>query len=284
MTAVTGRSTPARRPGCILNAQKPASVSQRHRIGAHIFGAVIQALVEVLPERVIAGSGFLVSTRVFASAAADGAVSHSYLFSAGGMGANARDNGISTVQVPALAGAVPVELFEITVPILTRCREFIADSGGAGAQRGGLAQRMELSLLPGFAGTATVSVHAAGQHVPPFGLRGGAGGAPAQILRDGQVLSRAEKVEHASALQLADAAATVGFETAAGGGYGPPNERKPELVQADVRDGLVSLQQAEAAYGVILDGDSLEIDRAATTAKRQTPPPGPLPDESGKGS
>lgn len=257
-------------PGCILNAQKPASVSQRHRIGAHIFGAVIQALAEVLPDRVIAGSGFLVSTRVFAVAESDGAISHSYLFSAGGMGANARTNGISTVQAPALAGAVPVELFEITVPILTRCREFIEDSGGAGAQRGGLAQRMELSLLPGFDGTATVSVHAAGQNVPPFGLRGGAGGAPAQILRDGEILSRAEKVRYASALQLNDAAQTVGFETAAGGGYGPAIAREPASVQADARDGLVSLDKAASVYGVILDPDTLDIDTNATAAKRRS--------------
>jgi len=255
-------------PGCILNAQRPASVSQRHRIGAHIFGAVIQALADVLPERVIAGSGFLVSTRVFASAA-DGASSHSYLFSAGGMGANARTNGISTVQVPALAGAVPVELFEITVPILTRCREFIPDSGGAGRQRGGLAQVLELQLLPGFEGTAIVSVHAAGQNVPPFGLRGGQGGAPAEILRDGVVLSRAEKVRHASALQLAETDASVGFQTAAGGGYGKPSERAIEGVQADVRDGLVSLEKAASAYGVILEPESLGIDLEATNAKRR---------------
>ncbi|MCY3865429.1 MAG: hydantoinase B/oxoprolinase family protein [Chloroflexi bacterium] len=254
-------------PGCVLNARKPASVSQRHRIGAHIFGAVIQALAEVLPDSVIAGSGFLVSTRVFADAA-DKSISHSYLFSAGGMGANARTNGISTVQVPALAGAVPVELFEITVPIVTRCREFIPDSGGAGRQRGGLAQRMELSLLPGFDGRATVSVHAAGQNVPPFGLRGGDGGAPAQILRDGVVLSRAEKVRHASALPLLDTRATVGFETAAGGGYGPPKEREIASVQADVRDGLVSLERAASVYGVILDPKSLEIDLKATAARR----------------
>lgn len=255
-------------PGCILNAQKPASVSQRHRIGAHIFGAVIQALAAVLPERVIAGSGFLVSTRVFANAADDKAISHSYLFSAGGMGANASANGISTIQAPALAGAVPVELFEISVPILTRCREFIADSGGGGRQRGGLAQRMELGLLPGYKGRATVSVHAAGQNVPPFGLHGGEGGAPAQILRDGEVLTRAEKVQHASALPLTEAAQTVGFETAAGGGYGPPKERAPEQVWADARDGLVSIEQAAETYGVILDPDSLQLDLQATEAKR----------------
>ena len=255
--------------GCILNAQRPASVSQRHRIGAHIFGAVIQALAEVLPDRVIAGSGFLVSTRVFANANDGSAISHSYLFSAGGMGANARASGISTVQVPALAGAVPVELFEIAVPILTRSREFIADSGGAGRERGGLAQRMELGLLPGYEGAATVSVHDAGQNVPPFGLHGGEGGAPAQIRRDGEVLSRAERVQYASALPLTETKQRVGFETAAGGGYGPPKERAPERVRADVRAGLVSLAQAAQTYGVILDRDSLQVDVKATKAKRR---------------
>ena len=256
-------------PGCVLNARKPASCNQRHRVGAHIFCAVLRALAEVLPNSVIAGSGFLVSTRVFTSAAEDGAMAHCYLFSAGGMGANARSNGISTVQVPALAGAVPVELFEITVPILTVRREFISDSGGAGRQRGGLAQRMELQLLPGFDGPATVAVHAAGQHVPPFGLHGGRGGASAEILRDGVALTRAEKVAVAGALPLTDGAMTVGFDTAAGGGYGSPLERALEDVQADARDGLVSLVQADAVYGVVLDPKTLRLDRRASVEKRR---------------
>ncbi len=256
-------------PGCILNAQRPASVNQRHRIGAHIFGAVLRALAEVLPDRVIAGSGFLVSTRVFTTSADDNSIEHSYLFSAGGMGANHSSNGISTVQVPALAGAVPVELFEITVPILTRCREFITDSGGAGELRGGLAQRMELQLLPGFKGTATVAIHAAGQHVPPFGLRGGRGGVPAEISRDSKVLTREEKVQFSSALPLSNSEMTVGFDTAAGGGYGSPLSRPVIHVQADVRDGLVSLMEAQEVYGVIMDPETLEADLPATQARRR---------------
>lgn len=254
-------------PGSILNALRPASCNQRHRIGAHIFGAVLRALADVLPERVIAGSGFLVSTRVFTTVAEDGSMEHCYLFSAGGMGARVRSNGISTVQVPALAGAVPVELFEISVPVLTLYREFISDSGGAGEQRGGLAQRMELQLLPGFEGTAKVAVHAAGQNVPPFGLHGGEGGKPAEILRDGAVLTREEKFEFASALPLNNG--SVGFDTAAGGGYGSPLRRDAQKVRDDVRDGLVSLDQAEQAYGVILDPETLEVDHSATETKRR---------------
>lgn len=254
--------------GCILNAQRPASVSQRHRVGAHIFGAVLRALAEVLPTQVIAGSGFLVSTRVFAISNQDASLFHSYLFSAGGMGANANSSGISTVQVPALAGAVPVELFEIAVPILTVRREFLENSGGVGAKRGGLAQRLELQLLPEFDGTATVSVRAAGQNVPPFGLKGGEGGTPAEVLRDGNVLTQEEKFRYASALPLTNTEMTVGFDTAGGGGYGSPLSRTIDSVLRDVRDGLVSLDQAAAVYGVILDPETLAPDIVATRARR----------------
>lgn len=254
--------------GCILNAQRPSSVSQRHRIGAHIFGAVLRALSEVLPERVMAGSGFLVSTGVYARPSHGDAIYHTYSFSAGGMGANARTNGISTVQVPALAGNVPVELFEIAVPVLTVRREFITDTGGAGAERGGLAQRVEFQLLPGFDGTANFSIWAAGQNVPPFGLKGGRGGVPAEILRNGRVLTREEKFQYAGALTMADTEMTVGFDTAAGGGYGIPIEREFGAVQQDVRDGLVSLEQAATVYGVILDLKTLVPDRVLTEARR----------------
>ena len=37
-----------------------------------------------------------------------------------------------------------------------------------------------------------------------------------------------------------------------GGGYGDPFEREPTLVALDVRDGLVSVDRAGAAYGVVL--------------------------------
>ena len=38
--------------------------------------------------------------------------------------------------------------------------------------------------------------------------------------------------------------------TGSGGGYGDPRERDPELVRADVRNGLLSPQRARDVYGV----------------------------------
>ena len=38
--------------------------------------------------------------------------------------------------------------------------------------------------------------------------------------------------------------------TGSGGGYGNPRDRDPELVRADVRNGLLSPERARDVYGV----------------------------------
>jgi N-methylhydantoinase B len=56
--------------------------------------------------------------------------------------------------------------------------------------------------------------------------------------------------------------------TAGGGGFGPPWEREPERVRADVLKGYVSVEAAREKYGVLL-GPSLEIDLKATRKRRE---------------
>jgi N-methylhydantoinase B/oxoprolinase/acetone carboxylase alpha subunit len=252
--------------GSVLNAQHPASVRQRHRVGAHIFGAVLATLSEVMPDQVMAGPGFLVTTVVFSTSKGRASVFHAHNFCAGGMGASKRADGISTIMCPALAANVPVELFEVAVPVLVEEKGFLQDSGGPGQQRGGLGQRVSYRLLPGFDGTATISIYAGGQHVPPFGLRGGLGGSPAEIMIDGQVLTRDEKLAQTGALQIDSSDLVFSFDSAGGGGYGPPEERDVDLVREDVINGLVSLKQAAQVYGVVIDPETWMIDEHATRA------------------
>jgi N-methylhydantoinase B len=47
--------------------------------------------------------------------------------------------------------------------------------------------------------------------------------------------------------------------TATGGGYGDPFERPVEEVQDDVKNGYITLEQAEKDYGVILNPTTLEV-------------------------
>jgi N-methylhydantoinase B/oxoprolinase/acetone carboxylase alpha subunit len=41
-----------------------------------------------------------------------------------------------------------------------------------------------------------------------------------------------------------------------GGGYGPPQERDPALVRADVRAGKISPERAQTVYGVLVETDT----------------------------
>ena len=49
--------------------------------------------------------------------------------------------------------------------------------------------------------------------------------------------------------------------TATGGGYGDPLERPVELIQSDVKNGYITLEQAEKDYGVVLNPDTLEVEK-----------------------
>jgi len=55
-----------------------------------------------------------------------------------------------------------------------------------------------------------------------------------------------------------------------GGGFGDPLQRIPQRVADDVRNEKVSRTAAHDEYGVVLQGNSCDVDRVATEALRQT--------------
>jgi N-methylhydantoinase B/oxoprolinase/acetone carboxylase alpha subunit len=64
--------------------------------------------------------------------------------------------------------------------------------------------------------------------------------------------------------------------TSGGGGYGPPAEREPSRVLADVRAGYVSVEEARDTYQVAIahgpnDYDFI-LDSSATAAMRRERP------------
>jgi N-methylhydantoinase B/oxoprolinase/acetone carboxylase alpha subunit len=236
--------------GSLLNASKPAAVQMRTRTGWYIHQALFAALADVLPEQVMAPAGLLSAWIVYGQPTADTPGFHSWFFNAGGMGAGARTDGVSTCIYPSSASTVPVELFEVAVPMLVREKALITDSGGAGRQRGGLGQRVTLSLLPGFDGAATVSMWVHGRNYPPFGLHGGQAAQATRVEIDGDQVRGADGRERLSGLTVAGPDSTLTQCTAGGGGFGPPAEREPKQVLADLRDGYISAEQAVEVYGL----------------------------------
>ncbi|MEM7342793.1 MAG: hydantoinase B/oxoprolinase family protein [Chloroflexota bacterium] len=253
--------------GSVLNARYPASVRMRTKTGWYIHHALFAALVDVLPNQVMGAPGVIGGLTVFATDETTGKTYHSWFFNAGGMGAGSTVDGNGVIY-PSSASNVPIELFEVAVPVLVEAKEYLTDSGGAGRQRGGPGLQMSFRALDDQPVVPTASLWIHGQNVSPFGLQGGGRANAAHVYLNQRELTKAEVIAQTGAFSLEPPELLVSFDTTGGGGFGLPAERPVERVWADVRDELVSIEQAAEIYGVVIDPTTLEIDEAATEKRR----------------
>lgn len=175
-------------------------------------------------------------------------------------------DGWPTFQRP-VAGALiyhdSVEVDEQRYPILVRERRLVADSGGAGRQRGGLATRV---VLEPRLGPVMIAYGVEGRHNPPRGVRGGADGAPAGAWIENIETGSRDDAPTVGRLHLAVGERIVSL-TPGGGGYGDPLSRDVDAVMDDLRDGRISASAALASYGVVQHDGIADLD--ATSRERQ---------------
>jgi N-methylhydantoinase B len=139
----------------------------------------------------------------------------------------------------------------------------LPDSGGAGQQRGALAQVRQLRFL---GERGVLQIRSDKRRFPPYGLAGGLPGTPsANILNPGPG-QRLLPVMGLSEVKRDDVLRHV---MAGGGGWGNPLDRDPELVRLDVRSEKLSPTYAFDVYGVVLDSATGEVDVAATATRRR---------------
>ncbi|MDP9937604.1 N-methylhydantoinase B [Paenarthrobacter nicotinovorans] len=186
----------------------------------------------------------------------------------GGVGGPATPyvDGWPTYQRPVCGALLyhdSVEVDEQRYPILVHERTLVADSGGAGRQRGGLATRVTMEPR-GESVTLTYGIE--GKINPPKGVRGGHDGAePSAWVEDLKTGERREiPVVGRYDLQSGEKVVSI---TPGGGGYGDPLERDVLAVLDDYRESRVTLEAAAAHYGVVINDGA--IDEAATAKTRE---------------
>jgi N-methylhydantoinase B len=186
----------------------------------------------------------------------------------GGVGGPATPfvDGWPTYQRPVCGALLyhdSVEVDEQRYPILVHERTLVADTGGAGRQRGGLATRVTMEPR---AESVTITYGIEGKLNPPKGVRGGHDGAvPSAWVEDLKTGERREiPVVGRYDLQSGEKVVSI---TPGGGGYGDPLERDVLAVFDDYRESRVSLEAAAAEYGVVITNGA--IDEAATAKTRQ---------------
>jgi N-methylhydantoinase B len=248
--------------GCFLNPRPPAGGGPRAIICYRIFEAVIGALAQVLPDRVVAASSHFANPTFggFDPKRRRRFVAYELVLS--GTGARAAKDGCEAMSSAFNASNIPVEAQEANHPIVVERFELIADSAGAGKYRGGCGIRRDMKFLAEDGKLTNLSER---QRFAPYGLFAGRSGRLARtVLNPGP----GEEVIHGKASVDFGYGDVISFQQSGAGGYGPPFERDPARVLEDALDGYVSLEQAREAYGVVIDPRTMTVDLPATEKAR----------------
>ncbi|MDJ1007330.1 MAG: hydantoinase B/oxoprolinase family protein [Paracoccaceae bacterium] len=247
--------------GSILAATRPAAVSVRHVLGHLVPDVVLGALHRALPDIVPAeGASALWNIQISARPADPASrlpPGEVLMFNSGGTGARPLRDGLSATAFPSGVSTMSVEATEAVGPITVWRKELRPGSGGAGRQRGGLGQIIEIAPNEGY----ELHFNAMFDRVdnPARGREGGGPGAPGKVERaDGTQL-------RAKGRQRIGEGARLKLSLPGGGGYGAPEERARAEVLADLEAGYVSPREAREVYG--LDDAALDALQAETSGR-----------------
>ena len=237
--------------GLVTRPLPPAGVTARSQVMTKITEAMLKAMSQVVPNRVVSGSHGQACTCSFNGIHPETGKRFSYIEIQGG-GAGARPDKDGPDGQDLHLGRflnTPVEAAELENPVMIERYEFIPDSGGAGKYRGGLSLRRDIRFFT----DVTWSRYSDRQKFTPQGLFGGKEGTKGQlILNPGTPNEQKQKSKGVTQLKAGD---ILSIHLPGSGGYGDPSGRDPEKVRWDVINGKIGLRSARENYKVILNPD-----------------------------
>jgi N-methylhydantoinase B len=250
--------------GSLVNAKAPAPVGGRTDTCQRVVDAILGAMSQVIPERVVAASNGATTAIIFGGTKALSGRDFVYVEAlGGGMGARASKDGMDAVQVHITnTSNLPIEAMEMEYPLRILRYELVPDSGGPGKYRGGLSIRKDIQALK----PVIFSAHSDRHRFPPWGLKGGLPGECGRFLLNPNTPE--EKIIPSKISEiLVGEGEVISIRTAGGGGFGSPLERDPELVAYDYLQGKASYQEARDRYSVVLTDEGV-VDRNTTFTLR----------------
>ena len=266
--------------GTVVNASPPVGVVGGWEVVMRLICLSFRAFSEAMPDKVMASTKSI--NCHMACGGIDPRTGEYYTFietMGGGWGGLSTKDGIDAVQshVQNTENSA-IEETENNLPFMITRYELIPDSEGAGRYRGGLGLRRDWKF-PGH--EATFTIFSDNRKFAPWGLFGGESATSSKYILnpDGEAKELPSKVT----LRL-EPDSVISYRTPGGGGYGPPLERDPEKVLADVIQAKVTLERAREAYGVEINPETQEVCPEATVQLRkrlkEEPPSTPLMDGS----
>jgi N-methylhydantoinase B len=241
-------------PGCVMHAVPPAPTFTLWTALLAI-EVVTKAFAKGMPEIVPACSGGDVFSmmglgvhpetgKVWLEATNEGV-------GFGGQAGGDGENGMMHLTEPGCRNN-PIEVLETKAPLLIEDYALRVDSGGPGRHRGGLGLRRTYRFLADSTALTIVKK----TKTSPWGMAGGRdGNAGSVVLRPGTD----REVRTGAVYESMTPGDVLVNNSGGGGGWGDPLERPVDEVVWDVQEGYVSVEQAERDYGVVVDGEALEV-------------------------
>jgi len=257
-------------PGLMVTPQRPAPCDSYGYLGVVLMELTIRALSEAVPERCPAGSYQLFGVYLFRVDPRDGTP---FIFIDpidGGHGARRNGDGPSLIFLAdGDTPNTPIEIVETRYPIRCDRHAYLTGVEGAGTYRGGLGIVRDFRVLE--RGTYMQCAIENTKDMLARGLDGGGDADASRIVvwpgtEKEEVLQ--ERTSFFGPLAPDD---VVSVRSGGGGGWGSPIERDAEHVARDVRDELLTQEQARLVYGVVLeDSDSgVRVDPTKTAQVRR---------------
>ncbi len=253
--------------GSVVNASFPAPVTLCTVFPSHeIAQCVWNAMAGAVPGRVSAAWG---KTAYPVTAGFDERGEFFVVYHWGGgpaAGAVEGRDGFPLIGNMPTLGALTIpnlEHYEQDYPVRFIRQTLRPDGGGPGRWRGGTGVIYECEMrVPVSCSTRGESCRT----VTTFGLEGGGPGAIARVMFGVDGPDSLDDLPQYANVDLPPGRLLI--EGPGGGGFGDPLARPADLVAADVRDGVVSVESAKKDYGVVVGSETFEIDEEGTEEAR----------------
>jgi N-methylhydantoinase B len=254
------------RPGSVFDPIFPAAMGIYYEITIRVEDLIVRCIAEEMTNKLPAGGFASVCGTLFGGIHPDTSRTYAVIEpELGGWGGSPLADG-NPGQFSALHGETyncPAEVAEARYGVTVDYLSFHDEEGGAGLHRGGKGVRIDYRMR---SDNAWLTVAYTRSKVLPWPLKGGYEGSRnhVEIVRsDGSI----EDYSVVSGLTV-NKGEIIRVLTATGAGWGDPMRRDLELVKQDVRNGYVTLEQAEKYYGVVFDPETLAVKQQL--GKRKT--------------
>ena len=253
--------------GSIFNPRYPRACVARFCQLQRAVDLVLRALAPVVPDKVTAGNS--AHTLFISYSGFDEQEQEYWVYlevNEGSYGGRHHRDGMDSVDcLIANTRNNPIEELEWRFPMRTERYELRDEPCSPGKFRGGVGIVRVNRFL---ADTIVCAEGERHEGDPPWGVFGGHDGLLGSLTKNPGTAGEEHWPAKFDGYRI-EAGDVMEIRVPSSGGYGDPFEREPQLVLSDVQDGFTTLELAERDYGVVIDPDSMTVDRQRTSQLRE---------------